>query len=210
MKLKDEFIHLRPDQRLYNLVQPIIALTGGIASGKSSVAKILAENGLKIINADELVKKIYSSTEALEFIKSCAPDVIDNDSINFPKLRTKVFNNSELKESIEAFIYARLPAAFQSEVFPTDRVIIYDIPLLFERKLEVFFDLVIVVYTPRDLQLQRLIQRDNNSNELAEKILTQQIDIEIKRNKADFVIDNSGSAQELRAQTLQLLTNIFD
>ena len=209
MKLKNEFIQLSPEQRLYNLKQPLVALTGGIASGKSSVAKIFAEHGLKVINADELVKKIYSSTEALDFIKTYSPDVVENEKINFPQLRKKVFNDSNLKESIETFIYARLPAAFTSELAADDHVIIYDVPLLFERKLESLFDQVIVVYTPREIQLKRLIQRDNSSADLADKILNQQIDIELKRTKANFVIDNQGNHQELRDQTLKLLNELF-
>lgn len=209
MKLKDEYIKLNPEQRLYHLQQPLIALTGGIASGKSSVAKIFADQGLKIINADELVKKIYSSTDAIEFINQCAPDVVDNNIINFPELRKKVFSEPALKETIETFIYKRLPEAFKSQVTPQDEVIIYDVPLLFERKLEKFFDLILVVYSPRDLQLQRLMKRDQNSLDLAEKIIDQQIDIEEKRRKADFVIDNSKDREELVLQSKQLLKTLF-
>lgn len=210
MKLKDEYIKLNSEQRLYQLQQPLIALTGGIASGKSSVAKIFAEHGLKIINADELVKKIYSSTDAIQFIKQCAPDVVDNNIINFPALRKKVFSDPALKDSIETFIYTRLPETFKSQVTPQDEVIIYDVPLLFERKLEKYFDIIVVVYSPRALQLQRLIKRDQNSRELAEKILDQQIDIEEKRSKADFVIDNSRDREELILQSEQLLNRLFN
>ena len=83
-------------------------------------------------------------------------------------------------------------------------------PLLFERKLDPLTDVVIVVYAPRDIQRVRLIERDGNPPEIAERILNQQMDIEEKKKKADFTIDNSGTYEELAAEVNRLLLHILE
>ncbi len=81
------------DTRLYHIDIPIIGLTGGIATGKSTVSKMLIENGLPLICADSLVKEIYKDNEAKAFIRNLVPDAIINDEINFPALREHFFNS---------------------------------------------------------------------------------------------------------------------
>jgi dephospho-CoA kinase len=211
MRLKDQYVKLEAKNRLYQLEKPIIGLTGGIATGKSSVTKILEAKGVKIIDADQLVKAIYATDEAREFIRMNFPDAWDGE-IDFKVLRELVFNNFEYKKRIEAFIYARLPDAFRKQIalIKDQDFYIYDVPLLFERGLDSSVDLKILIYAPRNIQLARLIDRDSSKENTAKKILDQQIDIEDKREKADFVIDNSGTLPELAAEVEKLLLQILE
>lgn len=210
--LKEKYIKLEPGFRLYNYDKPIVALTGGIATGKSTVTKILESKGLKIIDADQLVKGIYQKPETKELIRTVFSDAWVNDEINFPKLREMVFQNPKIKELIEGFIYARLPDAFREATakISDQDFYIYDVPLLFERHLDTKVDLKLVVYAPRSVQLARLIDRDGSKEEIGNKILDAQMDIEEKKEKSDFVINNSGSMIELAAEVDQLLQQILE
>lgn len=210
--LKEKFITLEPGFRLYNYDKPIIALTGGIATGKSTVTKLLEARGLKVIDADALVKSIYQKQETKDLIRTAFSDVWVNNEINFPKLRELVFQNPKVKELIEGFIYARLPEAFREATakIKDQDFYIYDVPLLFERNLDTKVDLKLVVYAPRSVQLARLIDRDGSKEEIGNKILDAQMDIEEKKEKADFVINNYESMAELTAEVDQLLLQILE
>lgn len=210
--LKASLVKLTPDERLYNYEKPLIGLTGGIATGKSAVTKYLREQGLKVIDADQLVKSIYETDECLEFIKINFPVAWKNGAINFPKLRELFFQDLKNKAAIETFIYERLPEAFKkaTQELKDQNFCIYDVPLLFEKKLDQKTDLSIVIYTPRDIQLVRLMKRDQINRESAERILDAQMDIEEKKNLADFVIHNDGTLEELAADVGQLLLQVLE
>ena len=211
MKLKNEFIRLIPDRRLYKLNIPVIGLTGGIASGKSTVSQMLKDKGLAVVDADRLVKEIYALPETQAFIQREFPEVIQAGKIQFHLLRQKVFSDTRVKATVENFIYQRLPQAFQAafEKFNQPQILIYDVPLLFERDMQGYFDLTVLVYAPQDKQRERLIKRDQQTPEMAESILNQQMDIEEKKLKADFVIDNSKSEAELTKEVENFLRQII-
>ena len=212
MKIKNKFNRLNNESRLYKLNVPVIGLTGGIASGKSTVTAILKEKDLPVIDADQLVKGIYALPETLDFIKNNFPDVIKDGGIQFPLLRQKVFSNSDVKSKIEEFIYQRLPMAFKLafENLHQPSVVIYDVPLLFEKNLEHLFDLNVLVYTPLTIQRQRLMARDNHTDEIANNILNQQMDIESKKSKAEFIIDNTRTQAELTEEVNKFLRQIME
>ncbi len=210
--LKKELVRLTSRERLYETDLPMIGLTGGIATGKTTVSKILKSQGFAIIDADQMVKSIYQTQAAKDFIRNNFPIAWELDQINFSRLRNLFFNNLQDKATIERFIYQRLPEQFRQELSQINEqtFCFYDVPLLFEKGLEQKMDLSIVVYAPREQQLQRLVSRDNNSTELAKSILDQQMDIDEKRKKADFVIDNSGSEDKLAAEVQRLLLQLLD
>lgn len=212
MKLKSKFIKLNQAQRLYGLDKPIIGLTGGIATGKSTVTKLLEAQGLVVLDADRLVKSIYQTQEAKDFIKTNFPDAWVNSEINFQKLRELFFHNPKTKETVEGFIYARLPRAFADAAAQNTKqpFHIYDVPLLFEKGLDEKMDLSVLVYAPRKIQRARLMDRDGHIEDMAEKILTHQLNIEDKKQKANFVIDNSAGMEELAAEVKQFLLQVFE
>lgn len=212
MKLKSEFIKLTKDKRLHKLDVPVIGLTGGIATGKSTVAQLLIDAGLPVINADHLVKAVYAQPDTIHFVRTNYPDVMKGQEIDFRKLREKVFTAPVVKEEIEAFIYARLPEAFANayEALGRPSQIVYDVPLLFEKKLDVMVDVKVLVYAPAKIQKARLMGRDGHEETMASTIMASQIDIEEKKSRSDFVIDNSGTMVELAEEVSQFLRQAFD
>lgn len=212
MKLKRIHRLHSSDQRLYGVTVPVIGLTGGIATGKSTVGKMLETHGFSLINADHLVKDVYAMPETLEFITKRHPDVLEAGKIQFPLLRQKVFSDQKVKLEIEHFIYQRLPLAFAEayKKLNNPTTIIYDVPLLFEKNLAPFFDVTVLVYAPRNVQKARLISRDGHDELLADKILDQQMDIEEKKEKAEYVIDNSQTEAELAEEINQFLRQAFE
>ncbi|MCM2350338.1 MAG: dephospho-CoA kinase [Bacteriovoracaceae bacterium] len=211
-KLKSRFIKLSTEERLYHYDRPIVALTGGIATGKSTVSKLFEQRGLKIIDADQLVKSIYQTQEARDYIKTNFPSAWEQEQISFPKLRELFFHDPKIKKAIESFIYARLPKAFKeaTDLIKDQGFYLYDVPLLFERNLDTKVDLSIVVYAPRNIQLNRLIDRDKVTEETAQRILDAQMDIEEKKDRSDLILNNMGTMSELAAEVNQLLLQILD
>lgn len=215
LKLKQKFISKNKDNRLYQLDLPIIGLTGGISTGKSTVAEILKSHGFPLLSADQLVKKIYSTEESLDFIKKNFPSAIDNGHINFKKLREIVFFDQKAKIKIETYIYSKLPNVFlqsKEEILaqiPNIQCLIYDVPLLFEKGLFQKVDLSVCVYLPRETQKKRLMARDHIEADLAEKILDEQWNIELKKSQSDVVIENIGSLKELEEEVTQFIKNYF-
>lgn len=200
---------LTTENRLYHIPLPIIGLTGGIGSGKSSVAKILSDNGFAVIGADNLVKLIYQNRTSQEFIRKNFPTAYENDNINFQTLREIAFSNAENRQALERMIYPQLEAELKNaiqKISPAPEVIFYDVPLLFERGLDNKVDLKVVVYVPRELQRERLIKRDKTPVDLAEKIIDQQWPIERKKSQADYVIDNQGTSEQLVAEVRKFIT----
>ncbi|WP_412474088.1 dephospho-CoA kinase [Halobacteriovorax sp. YZS-1-1] len=200
IKLKKKYISLKKDKRLYEMPCPIVGLTGGIATGKSTVSKILKEKNFPIIDADALVKEVYKSKESIEHLKKYYSQVInEEDEINFKLLREYFFQDIQIQNDIESLIYRQLPEIFLNAYkdLGSPKVIIYDVPLLFEKNLAPFIDFKVVVYCPRAKQVERLMARDGIEKDLACKILSKQINIEEKAKLADYVIDNSGSAEDL-------------
>jgi dephospho-CoA kinase len=211
-KLKKKFITLNKKSRLYYLDKPIIALTGGIATGKSTVTKLLALRGIEIIDADQLVKSIYEEEETKIFIQENFKQAWVEMKINFKILREIFFKDSNAKNKIEAFIYARLPEVFKQacEKIKEQDFYVYDVPLLFERDLDKKVDLVVVAYSSRQIQLKRLMERDKIDEKLATSILDQQMNIELKKNRANFILNNSGNLKQLADEVHHFILQVID
>lgn len=209
MKLRDQFLRNTP--KLHGSPVPVVGLTGGIATGKSTVSKLLRKHGLTVIDADQLVKAVYTEKDTHDFLRQNCPEGIKGDEVNFPRLRERFFSNPELKKKIENFIYQRLPAAFLKSYEAAGRpeCVVYDVPLLFEKGLQDKVDLKVLVYAPRKIQLARVISRDKHETELAEKILDQQMDIEQKRSLSDVIIDNSQTEAELEIEVKNFVSSAF-
>jgi len=211
INLKNELIKFTKSNRLYQLEVPVIGLTGGIATGKSTVAKLFKALNFPVIDADSLVKSVYQKKEVFDFIQTNYPDSIVNQVIDFKVLRTIAFSNETEIKKIETEIYRHLPQEFLKtfSTFQSPRFVIYDVPLLFEKGLDKLVDQKIVVYSPESLQIQRLIKRDQVTSLDAHKILSHQIPIEDKKLLADFVIDNSKSEIELEKNFQNIVSTMF-
>ncbi|MDO9183075.1 MAG: dephospho-CoA kinase [Bacteriovorax sp.] len=210
--LKNNLISKNASTRLYHLPVPIIGLTGGIGTGKSTVARILADKGIPVIDADKLVKNIYQKHETVKFISHHFPDAIKDGTIDFKKLREIVFQDETAKKLVEDYIYAYLPIEFKKSIeeLINPLFIVYDVPLLFEKKLNELVDISVCVYAPKKIQIKRIVSRDKSSTELAQKILENQMDIEQKKVLADFVISNTESQEQLIKLVDQFLNSILN
>lgn len=212
-KLKSNYILLSPQDRLYRCELPIIGLTGGIATGKSSAAKYFRSLDIPLIDADKLVHEVYKDEESFRFIQEIAPSATKTGSINFSKLRNLFFSHKDIKLKIEKFIYQRMPDKFQQEFARQTKdspfeYIIYDVPLLFEKDLATKVDINALIFASRDIQIKRLMARDNQSAEQAEKILQSQIPIEEKRKRAQFCVDNTSDFGNLNKSLSLFLETI--
>lgn len=215
-KLKNNLVKLTPESRLYNTPVPIIGLTGGIGTGKSTVAAALRKHGLHIIDADANVKMVYQKAETVDFIRQNFPIVLTKTEaegrIDFKKLREIVFANPDARTLLEGYIYSHLPEVFKEafSLFEKPAVIIYDVPLLFEKQLHLLVDISVCVYAPREVQIARLMARDHSTRELAESILSSQLDIEEKKKLSDFTIENTGDLNLLEKNIHEFISNAFE
>jgi len=211
-KLKNNLEKLTAESRLYNIPVPIIGLTGGIGTGKSTVASLLRKHGLPIIDADANVKTVYQKPETVEFIRQHFPSAVSGKAVDFKKLREIVFSNPDARTLVEGHIYSHLPQVFKEaySLFDKPAAIVYDVPLLFEKQLHLLVDVSVCVYAPREIQIQRLMARDHSSRELAKSILSNQLDIEEKKKLSDFVIENTGDLNQLEKNIQEFIQNVFE
>ncbi|UTH15496.1 dephospho-CoA kinase [Macrococcus epidermidis] len=192
----------------------VIGLTGGIASGKSTVANFLSENGFVIVDADIASRKaVEAGSSGLEEIRTVFGDgVIQEDgTLNRKALGEIIFKDKNQREKLNAIVHPRVRDIMEVEKevgLALDKPVVMDIPLLFENKLEHTVDEVWVVYVPKEVQIERLMARNQLSVEEAESRVSSQLSIEEKKQKADKVIDNSGSLQSLYQQ-LELLIQCY-
>ena len=189
----------------------IIGLTGGIGSGKSTVSNILRKLGHYVIDADELVHEIYDLDLTRDYIKKIYPAAIDdNQNISFQRLREQAFKEPELLKNLETFIYEKIPFCFNQKLKENPcSYVIYDVPLLFEKKINEKVDLTITVFVDRETQKTRAMNRDQCSGDIIEKIIEKQMPLTSKRDQSDFVIDNSLTLELLEKQIIKLMNHII-
>jgi dephospho-CoA kinase len=209
-KLNSQWVTKTLESRLYNIPVPILGLTGGIATGKTTVAQFFKDEGIPVIDADKLVKGIYSKKESFDFVSLHFLEAIVDNAIHFKTLREIAFKNPENQLKLESFIYAQMPVAFMEayKTFGDHEFIVYDVPLLFEKGLFSKTDVSICVYSPRKIQLERLVKRDSITADLANIILDKQMDIEVKKNRSDLFIENIGELAELKNNFGNLLNTL--
>ena len=183
-----------------------VALTGNIASGKSSVARVWARLGAHIIDADELARRaVEPGSPALDRIaRAFGPEVLEpGGGLNRDAMRGIVFRDEAARRRLEAIVHpevGRLRAAEEERLEREGaRVVVNDIPLLFEVGLEDEFDVVVLVDAPEAVRLERLVRDRGLGREEAQRMIAAQMPAESKRRRADIVIENAGTLEELEA-----------
>lgn len=184
-----------------------IGLTGGIASGKSTVARRLAEHGAVVIDADALSREALEPNSPLlkDVRATFGDDVFDGDVINRRALGDRVFSDATARETLEAMVHPyvrqRFDALMQKAVEENpDVVIVYDVPLLLERANEHPYDLIVTTVAGEKVQKQRLIEQRGFSPESAQlRIDAQASDVD-RIERADVTIDTSGSLSTTMAE----------
>lgn len=197
---------LDQNKRLYKIDQKIIAITGSLASGKSSFTQLFQEKGFFTLSADDLIKEIYKEDQTKKLIKSLSPSSISHNQINFKDLREKFFDDNILKKKLEDFLHHKIEFLFKKKINEFNPpVVIYEIPLLFEKKLEHYVDFIVTVICNEKFQYERARIRDQIDEKLISKIIDKQIDINIKKEKSDFVVSNNKTIEHLNEPFNQLI-----
>ncbi|HDH87996.1 MAG: dephospho-CoA kinase [Deltaproteobacteria bacterium] len=185
-----------------------IGLTGGIGSGKSSVAEMFKDEGAYVIDFDYLARVVVEpdSPAWKDIVDYFGQEILSSDkTLNRSKLAEIVFSDAQSRMVLEGFTHPRIfekSDTLLKDIKKKDpkAIIIVDIPLLFELSLKQKFDKVILVYISRDLQIERAIQRGVLTKEEIEKRLNAQINIEKKKLLSDYIINNEGSLRNTRDQ----------
>jgi len=184
-------------------------LTGGVASGKSTVSKILVELGAVVLDADQIAKQVMEPGQlGWEGVARHFPQVIQADrSINRRLLGDLIFSNPAEKAKLEAIIHPLVLDEIKTvgtNLEKNNKIVFADIPLLYETNSQQWLDEVWLVYVPYEIQLQRLMDRDSLTELQAKQRIAAQMSLAEKRLLADVIIDNSGSIMETRAQVERL------
>ncbi|SBC52973.1 Dephospho-CoA kinase [Staphylococcus aureus] len=189
----------------------VIGLTGGIASGKSTVSELLSVFGFKVVDADKAAREaVKKGSKGLAQVREVfGYEAIDeNGEMNRRYMGDLVFNHPEKRLELNAIIHPIVRDIMEEEkqeYLKQGYNVIMDIPLLFENELENTVDEVWVVYTSESIQMDRLMQRNNLSLEDAKARVYSQISIDKKSRMADHVIDNLGDKLELKQNLERLL-----
>ena len=193
----------------------VIALTGNIASGKSAVAEILERKGATIIDADELSREaVTPGSPALDAIVArWGPSVLSEDgTLDRAALRKTVFHHRSDLDALNEIVHPEVLRLRESEVEAArmrgDRVVVAVIPLLFERHLAGDFDYIVLVDAPRDVRLERIVRDRGLEEAEAMDMIASQMPAELKRARADWVIENSGSKKDLEREVDKLWDEI--
>ena len=193
----------------------LIGLTGGIASGKSTVAKILRQLGAAIVDADGLSREVVEpgSDGWKEIVATFGTEILQADqTLDRQKLRTLIFNNPDARKQLEAIIHPKVRALAEQRIRQHGdagfAIVVYEVPLLFEGKIHEWLRPVILVACNGDTQRSRLQKRDSITREAAQKIIDAQMSLEEKRRLADYVIENDGSLADLENQVRAVVAKI--
>ncbi len=176
-----------------------IALTGGIATGKSTVASLLALNGLRIIDADTISHRILDENSSW-VADNFGSHFIKSNKVDRAELGKLIFSDNEAKKKLEDFLHPKIRAAIESESEKQDRFkypYLIDIPLFFEKK-SYPIEHSVVVYTPPNLQLERFMKRNGYDRDESIRRINSQMSIDEKKSLATWVIDNSSDLKHLQ------------
>src|SRR6266478_8477395 len=192
-----------------------IGLTGNIASGKSEVARMLADRGATIIDADELAREaVEPETQALkDIIKRWGKDILNQDGgLDRAALRQIVFADQNELDALNRIVHPGVTRLRDREIAIAkergDPIVVCVIPLLFERNIVEEFDAIILVDAPRPLRLERLVATRGLEETEAMNMIASQMPAELKRARADFVIENEGSLDKLKRDVYALWSSL--
>ena len=192
----------------------ILGLTGGIGSGKSTVSKIFLSMGIKVFDADLIAKDILETEQVKEEIKEKLGKEFINlksNSVDKELLKKEVFNNSKKLNALNEIVHPKVVDIYIKkylEFKDKKEIVIFDVPLLFEVNLERYCDKVIVVDIDLKVQIERIKNRDDIDVALINKIIAAQMSREERNIKADILIENNGSLEELKQKIEKIIKDI--
>lgn len=192
----------------------LIGLTGGVGSGKSTVAAILRALGAEVVDADEAAHAVYEpGTPGFDAILlAFGPDYLRHGRIDRERLGRLVFQDADARARLNAIVHPLvrewMADRTREAVERGAEVVVQDVPLLFENNLESLFSSVVLVYAPPEVQLQRLVEGRGVPPDRASAMIAAQMPIDEKRRRAHHVIDNSGTREDTRRQVEEVWAQI--
>lgn len=193
-----------------------IGLTGGIATGKSTVSRLLEARGVRIVDADVIARDVMNPGQPLLAAVAArfgSEFLLPDGGLDRRRMAAHIFERPEERQALNAIVHPAIRAEIRRQVdayeaADPEAIVAADIPLLYESGLEELYEKIVVVYVPRPVQLTRLMRRDGLSPEQAEGRLNAQLDIEDKKRRADYVIDNAGTPEDTERQVERLLESL--
>ncbi len=189
----------------------ILGLTGSIGMGKSTTAKLFAEAGVPVYDADATVHQLYEG-EAAPAIEAAFPGTTENGRVDRAKLSARVVHDPAAMKRLEEIVHPMLGASRQKFFADAEAagasVVVLDIPLLFETAGEKRVDAIVVVTTSPELQRERVLARGTMDAQRLDAIIARQLPDAEKRKRADFVVDTSHGLDPVRAQIQHILAEV--
>lgn len=190
----------------------VIGLTGSIATGKSTVASMFMDLGIPVIDADRIAREVVEPGEEAykKVVEAFGEEILLEDrSLNRPKLGRIVFSDEEKRNQLNSIVHPairkRMLEKRDAYLKKGERCVVLDIPLLFESKLEHFVDKIIVVFVDENVQLKRLLDRNQLTKEEALQRIRSQMPVKDKIELADAAIDNNGTIEHSFKQLKEIL-----
>lgn len=185
----------------------VYGLTGGIGSGKSAVADLLESYGIPVVSADELSRIVvaHGSEGLRDVVRSFGPEILDDaGELDRRKLASIVFENPARRKELEAILHPRIRERFEQVLDALEKagheVAVYEVPLLFEKNLQTEMKAVILVTADEDIRIRRVQARDDVTEAEVRARMAAQMDEDSKRRRADYVIENNGTEDDLRRE----------
>ena len=192
-------------------MRKVIGVTGGISSGKSNVISIIKRQGFKVIDCDLINHNLQKINMPIyNAIKEAfgSSYFLDNKELDRKKLGELIFHNENEKLKLNSISHPIIKEEVLKEINKADGIVFVDVPLLYESKFDSLCDKVICVYLNKETQIKRLMERDHIDYSYAKAKIASQMDLDQKRDLADYVIDSKGSVQETYHQVLKILEMI--
>ncbi len=188
----------------------LVGITGGIATGKSTLSRMIQEEGYTVIFSDQIGHEVLLLPEIkLKLVNEFGSEILTGNRIDREKLREKAFNNKEKLEKLNQIVHPGILEAMDDLVIhsPLDYIFI-EIPLLFETQLDECLDFIVLIYVDQETQIQRLIGRNNFTLEHAKRIIDSQMSLDKKIQRADLAIENNGTEDDLHCQVWKIIKHL--
>ncbi|MGA8320043.1 MAG: dephospho-CoA kinase [Xanthobacteraceae bacterium] len=189
----------------------VLCLTGSLGVGKSTTAKFFAEEGVAVHDSDATVHALYEG-EATPLIEAAFPGSTNGGKVDRNKLAAMVLNDKAALARLEAIVHPMVTASREKFLAQAQargaKIVVFDVPLLFETKAERGCDAVVVVSAPPEIQRKRALERPGMTDDKLTAILAKQMPDTEKRGRADFVVDSSQSFDHTRAQIRDILRKV--
>jgi dephospho-CoA kinase len=191
----------------------IVGLTGSIAMGKTHAARIFAEEGIPVFDADAVVHRFYQpGGKAVNIVRSLSPKAVVEGAVDRRRLSAAVMKDEgllrRLEEAIHPLVREEQARFLEREHRRKSPIVVIDVPLLFETGRENEFDSIIVVSAPPEIQRQRALARPGMTPEKLDLILSRQLPDHEKRARADFVVETGGSDELTRSQVRRIVNQL--